>query len=46
VSKRVSPAERVRAEIDGVFADGEDHLSRAIEKVARLGAQLLRWSRW
>jgi len=40
VSKRVSPAERLRAEIDGVFAGGED-LSRAIERVAQLGAQLL-----
>ena len=29
MSKRVSPAERLRAEIDGVFAGGED-LSRAI----------------
>jgi len=37
VSKRVSPAERLRAEIDEVFAGGED-LSRAIERVARLGA--------
>jgi putative transposase len=40
VSKRVSPAERLRAEIDEVFAGGED-LSRAIERVAQLGAQLL-----
>jgi putative transposase len=40
VSKRISPAERLRAEIDGVFAGGED-LSRAIERVAQLGAQLL-----
>ena len=38
--KRVSPAERLRAEIDEVFAGGED-LSRAIERVAQLGAQLL-----
>jgi len=37
VSKRVSPAERLRAEIDEVFAGGED-LSRAIERVAQLGA--------
>ena len=37
---RVSPAERLRAEIDEVFAGGED-LSRAIERVAQLGAQLL-----
>ncbi len=40
MSKRVSPAERLRAEIDDVFAGGED-LSRAIERVAHLGAQLL-----
>ena len=40
MSKRVSPAERLHAEIDEVFAGGED-LSRAIERVARLGAQLL-----
>jgi putative transposase len=40
VSKRVSPAERLRAAIDEVFAGGED-LSRAIERVAQLGAQLL-----
>src|SRR6478735_3216474 len=40
VSKRVSPAERLRAEIDEVFAGGAD-LSRAVERVARLGAQLL-----
>jgi len=40
VLKRVSPAERLRAEIDEVFAGGED-LSRAIERVAQLGAQLL-----
>jgi putative transposase len=40
VSKRVSPAERLRAEIDGVFAGGKD-LAGAIEEVARLGARLL-----
>ena len=40
MSKRVSPTERLRAEIDEVFAGGED-LSRAIERVAQLGAQLL-----
>ena len=38
--KRVSPAERLRAEIDEVFAGGRD-LSQAVEEVARLGAQLL-----
>lgn len=40
MSKRVSPAERLHAEIDEVFAGGED-LAGAIERVARLGAQLL-----
>jgi len=40
VSKRLSPAERLRVEVDEVFAGGQD-LSRAIEEVARLGAQLL-----
>jgi putative transposase len=40
VSKRITPADRLRAEIDDVFAGGED-LSRAIERVAQLGAQLL-----
>src|SRR5262245_58557064 len=40
VSKRVSPAGRLRAEIDGVFVGGED-LVRAIERVAQLGARLL-----
>jgi putative transposase len=40
VSSRVSPSERLRAQIDEVFAGGED-LALAIERVARLGAQLL-----
>ena len=40
MSKRLSPAERLRAEIDEVFAGGED-LSHALERVAQLGAQLL-----
>jgi putative transposase len=40
VSGRVSPAERLRAEIDEVFASGVD-LAGAVEQVARLGAQLL-----
>ena len=40
MSKRLSPAQRLQAEIDGVFAGGED-LSGAIEEVARLGARLL-----
>ena len=40
MSKRLSPAQRLQAEIDGVFAGGED-LAGAIEVVARLGARLL-----
>jgi len=40
VSKRISPAQRLQAEIDGVFAGGED-LAGAIEQVAVLGARLL-----
>ena len=38
--KRISPTQRLQAEIDEVFAGGED-LAGAIERVARLGAQLL-----
>jgi putative transposase len=40
VSKKISPAGRLRAQIDEVFASGED-LSRAIERIAQLGAQLV-----
>ena len=40
MSKRVSPAERLRVQIGEVFAGGQD-LARAIEEVARLGAPLL-----
>ena len=40
MSKRLSPAERLRTQIDEVFAGGQD-LSRAIEQVAQLGARLL-----
>ncbi len=40
MSSRVSPAERLRAEVDKVFASGVD-LAGAVEQVARLGAQLL-----
>jgi putative transposase len=40
VSSRVSPAERLRAQIDAVFDQAGD-LASAIEQVARLGAQLL-----
>jgi putative transposase len=40
VSKRVSPGQRLQAEIDGVLAGGED-LAGAIEQVAVLGARVL-----
>lgn len=39
VSKRVTPSERLRAEVDEVFAGGAD-LATAIEQVARIGARL------
>jgi putative transposase len=40
VSKTVTPSERLRAEVDEVFAGGAD-LASAIEQVARIGARLL-----
>ena len=40
MSSRVSPSQRLHAEIDEVFSGGAD-LASAIEQVARLGAQLL-----
>src|SRR5437764_15380826 len=40
VWKRVTPSERLRAEVDEVFAGGAD-LATAIEQVARIGARLL-----
>jgi putative transposase len=40
VSTRVSPAERIRAEIDELFAS-ESQLSEVLEEVARLGVRLL-----
>ena len=40
MASRVSPAERLRVEIDEVFA-GIGDLAGAVEQVARLGAQLL-----
>lgn len=40
MSARVSPTDRLRREIDEVFASGVD-LADAVEQVARLGAQLL-----
>jgi putative transposase len=40
VSKRVTPSERLRAEVAEVFAGGAD-LATAIEQVARIGVRLL-----
>ena len=40
MSKRVTPSERLRAEVDEVFAGGAN-LATAIEQVARIGARLL-----
>jgi transposase-like protein len=40
VSVRVSPTEKIRAEIDALFA-GERELGEVIEDVARLGARLI-----
>src|SRR3954466_3051976 len=40
VSKRVTPSERLRAEVDEVFAGGAD-LAAEREQVARIGARLL-----
>src|SRR2546429_7731708 len=40
VSKRVTPSERLRAEVEEGFAGGAD-LATAIEQVARIGARLL-----
>jgi putative transposase len=41
VPSRVSPVERVRAEIDQLFADPARDLGEVVEQVARLGARLL-----
>jgi putative transposase len=41
VPARVSPVERVRAEIDQLFADPSRELAEVVEQVARLGARLL-----
>ena len=38
---RGSPVERVRAEIDQLFADPARDLGEAVEQVARLGVRLL-----
>jgi hypothetical protein len=40
VSSRVSPTDKIRAEIDALFGSGRD-LAEVIEEVARLGARLL-----
>jgi transposase-like protein len=40
VSRRVSPTEKIRAEIDALF-DGERDLATIVEDVARVGARLL-----
>jgi putative transposase len=41
VPARVSPVERIRAEIDQLFADSSGDLAEVVEQVARLGARLL-----
>ena len=43
---RVSPVERIRAEIDQLFADPARDLAEVVEQVARLGARLLLQSAW
>ena len=40
MSNRVSPTERIRAEIDALF-DGSRELGEVMEEVARLGARLI-----
>jgi transposase-like protein len=40
VSRRVSPTEKIRAEIDALF-DGERDLAAIVEDIARVGARLL-----
>jgi putative transposase len=40
VSSRVSPTEKIRAEIDALFGSGRD-LAEVLEDVARLGARLI-----
>ncbi|MGQ0803678.1 MAG: IS256 family transposase, partial [Actinomycetota bacterium] len=43
MSKRVSPTEELRAEIDDLFGESDDQrqLADTLEEVARLGARLL-----
>jgi transposase-like protein len=41
VTARVSPADRIRGEIDGLFADPDLDLAETVEQVARLGARLI-----
>jgi putative transposase len=40
-SKRVTATDRVRAEIDGLFADPERELGEVLEEVARLSVRLV-----
>ena len=40
MSSRVSPTEKIRAEIDALFGSGRD-LAEVLEDVARLGARLI-----
>src|SRR4051794_13875361 len=41
VSSRVSPTEKIRAEIDALFAAEDCSLGQVLERVARLGARLI-----
>ena len=41
MTARVSPADRIRAEIDALFADPDLDLAQVVEQVARLGARLI-----
>jgi putative transposase len=41
VTTRVSPTDRIRAEIDALFADADRDLGEVVEDVARLGARLI-----
>jgi transposase-like protein len=41
VTARVSPADRIRVEIDGLFADPDIDLGQVVEDIARLGARLI-----
>lgn len=39
--KRITPAERIRGEIDALFADRDREVGEILEEVARLGARLV-----